>query len=227
MRIWVGAAFACAMFMGGSAQAAEIIFGGLPASFGDCTPRCTPTIQFGYGSSTFSGVSDISSVGFAFGGGAPQSGTYSFTLSTSRNAASALSTNFADNLGLDAQAFYTGAFSATADTDGFYNVTGPAFRYDPTAGDLLVQVTGGDGAFSSGASAYVSGADGGRAYQLFGSNVAESGYVPNTKFGVTSVGGVGAGPEPGTWAMMIFGFGVVGGVLRRRQRPMPGVLAAA
>jgi hypothetical protein len=169
---------------GSSAQAAEVIFGGVPTSFGDCTPRCTPTIQFGYGSSTFSGVSDISSVGFAFGGGAPQSGTYSFTLSTSRNAASALSPNFADNLGADTQSFYTGAFSATADADGFYNVTGPAFRYDPSAGDLLVQVTGGDGNFGfAHPSAYVRGANGGRAYQLGGFNNAEAGYVQNTKFG--------------------------------------------
>jgi hypothetical protein len=49
---------------------------------------------------------------------------------------------------------------------------------------------------------------------------ARSGVI---QFASAAGGGVGAGPEPGTWAMMIFGFGVVGSVMR----PLPGVLAAA
>ncbi len=32
--------------------------------------------------------------------------------------------------------------------------------------------------------------------------------------------GFGAVPEPSTWAMMVGGFGLVGGAIRRRQRRM-------
>jgi hypothetical protein len=34
----------------------------------------------------------------------------------------------------------------------------------------------------------------------------------------TGTPGLSAVPEPATWAMMILGFGLVGGVMRRRQR---------
>jgi hypothetical protein len=36
--------------------------------------------------------------------------------------------------------------------------------------------------------------------------------------GDISGGGVGAVPEPATWAMMIVGFGIVGGSMRYRRR---------
>ena len=36
--------------------------------------------------------------------------------------------------------------------------------------------------------------------------------------GVTSLGGNSAVPEPGTWAMMLFGFGAAGNSMRRRRR---------
>lgn len=36
-------------------------------------------------------------------------------------------------------------------------------------------------------------------------------------FGTVTINGAGAVPEPATWAMMIGGFGMVGGAMRRRQ----------
>ncbi len=39
-------------------------------------------------------------------------------------------------------------------------------------------------------------------------------YVLNLE-GATAIGGI---PEPATWAMLILGFGVIGGAVRRRQR---------
>lgn len=44
--------------------------------------------------------------------------------------------------------------------------------------------------------------------------------------GLTSVSGpTGAVPEPSTWAMLITGFGLTGGVMRRRRAASPPVLA--
>ena len=47
-------------------------------------------------------------------------------------------------------------------------------------------------------------------------------FVSQTFSGVLNVGTV---PEPATWAMMILGFGVLGGVIRRRRRPLQDALS--
>jgi len=45
-----------------------------------------------------------------------------------------------------------------------------------------------------------------------------SGGVPNKCDIVTGGDGVGAVPEPATWAMMLIGFGAIGAIARRRRR---------
>ncbi|KQT31992.1 hypothetical protein ASG29_09010 [Sphingomonas sp. Leaf412] len=54
------------------------------------------------------------------------------------------------------------------------------------------------------------------------SGVAETYNLDNLRFGVSAAGGV---PEPATWALMILGFGAVGGAMRRRSGQ--GVAVAA
>jgi hypothetical protein len=49
-----------------------------------------------------------------------------------------------------------------------------------------------------------------------GNNVSDS-WI----FGVSSLSFNGAIPEPGSWAMMILGFGAIGTALRRRQAALP------
>jgi hypothetical protein len=44
------------------------------------------------------------------------------------------------------------------------------------------------------------------------------GGLSNARLFYTGTPGLSAVPEPATWAMMILGFGLVGGVMRRRQR---------
>ncbi|ODT89006.1 MAG: hypothetical protein ABS78_05265 [Phenylobacterium sp. SCN 70-31] len=66
-------------------------------------------------------------------------------------------------------------------------------------------------------------------FETFGREGAYRHIVDGVSRGLSIVpqsdpGGVGAIPEPGTWAMMIVGFGAVGAVLRRR-RPMVGAFA--
>jgi hypothetical protein len=41
--------------------------------------------------------------------------------------------------------------------------------------------------------------------------------IDGVAFELTAPGGVGAVPEPATWAMMLVGFGAVGGAMRRRR----------
>jgi hypothetical protein len=42
---------------------------------------------------------------------------------------------------------------------------------------------------------------------------------------VDNLSGVAAVPEPGTWALMLLGFGAIGGSMRRRRRPLSAQLA--
>ena len=64
----------------------------------------------------------------------------------------------------------------------------------------------------------------GTAYSIdFGGTAGQTGY-DNITFGSATPGG--AVPEPGTWAMMLMGFGAVGFAMRRR-RSTSGALQAA
>lgn len=52
-------------------------------------------------------------------------------------------------------------------------------------------------------------------------NIATNGGQRSTRLGPVSIGTVavaGAVPEPATWAFMIFGFGAIGGAMRRQRK---------
>jgi PEP-CTERM motif len=52
----------------------------------------------------------------------------------------------------------------------------------------------------------------------FGTPIGGSGVpvIDDVTFDVRAIGNQGAVPEPATWAMMLFGFGLVGSTMRRR-----------
>lgn len=67
-----------------------------------------------------------------------------------------------------------------------------------------------------------------------GSVIGNSFYSEGTNIGGAAFSGLtvddqvaGAVPEPATWAMMILGFGLIGGAMRRRRGQIAGVAAAA
>ncbi|MBB5686298.1 choice-of-anchor A family protein [Sphingobium boeckii] len=63
--------------------------------------------------------------------------------------------------------------------------------------------------------------------QVLAKSIVGNGFdISNTRYAGTLARPTGAVPEPGTWAMMITGFGIVGFAMRRRRRA-EGTLATA
>lgn len=215
------AAISAAMLLAGQSNASEVTFGD-PASAtytGDCTPGCTPTIQTVYSRDAFPGTVQIDSLSLwlqGYGDLAP----LTITLSTTNKSWDGLSTTFAENAGPDAALFFSGVAPVV---DGVLKTTfvGTPFVYDPSLGNLLVEIKSDSSYILN--SAYTSWASSVQAERMFtftpGKLTADydepSGYVFVTTFGVSDV--VGGVPEPTTWALMIGGFGLIGGTMRRRK----------
>ncbi len=152
---------------------------------------------------------------------------FSVKLGTLRGLAS---TTFADNLtnavtvlsGAQDIAFAIGGPAGTTKPFGgvTFNFTTP-FVYDPSAGDLLIDlfVPGQDlfGTFD-----FVQ--DNPLEYRVFNREIATQGLIqsfgPVVRFDVSAVvpSNAGAVPEPAAWLMMVVGFGTLGAALRRRQQ---------
>jgi len=198
-------------------QATTVAYDNGNTSTGDCTPGCTSPTQTVYSASLF-GASpvNVNSVSFYWDIQIPPASPITFTLSTSKNAVGALSDDFASNVGDDAQLFYSGVLTPGS---GWVTFTGSSpFHYDPTAGDLLVEIDnpGATYDWDTITSAYNNDPRAQRAYTIAGccSGVDSPGYAFNTRFDVSPA----AAPEPASWALMLGGFGAIGTAMRRRQR---------
>ena len=87
-----------------------------------------------------------------------------------------------------------------------------AFNYDPTQGNLLMTVRDFD--FGSGGNLFL---DTDNNIGTTNIRTSQFQYPWNTGL-VTGFNDVAAVPEPATWAMMIGGFGMMGGAMRYRRR---------
>ncbi len=204
------------------------------------------TFQFVVAASQLSGITtgaQISSIGFRFAGypylapsGTLNYSRYDVQIGRATNTTTSLSTNFAANMGADAVVARSGALTIPAsafayqpgDSSGtpgsaatnFYNL---AFTtpYTYSGGDLAVTIrmapTNGNSAVAVDAFTADSRIN---TVFAFGNASATSGNVGEAFAPVTQItfNATAAVPEPGTWAMMIVGFGVVGGTMRRRSR---------
>lgn len=140
-------------------------------------------------------------------------------LSTSRSIVGGLSNSFAMNTGEDAMVVFDSAvhIDTTGQTLGDFNLIFPfynQFHYNPSLGNLLVDIMIYDSK-GSGAPAFAS-YNTGASSRLWSflpdySHGNADNYSLNTQFFV-----IPAVPEPVTWAMMVIGFGLVGGNMRRR-----------
>ncbi|WP_375404398.1 PEPxxWA-CTERM sorting domain-containing protein [uncultured Sphingomonas sp.] len=167
-------------------------------------------------------------------GGNPFASTISsitLNLSTALTRQGAASSVFAANVGRDNVTVFNGALTlqstAPAKRDGSvqpFDIIIPfatPFTYDPTVGDLLLDVFNFSGGlttqfdFVTGGSNAVSRVVGGQG-QVNAPNAffVQQGAGLVTAFQVAPL--VSAVPEPASWAMMILGFGVVGAAVRRR-----------
>ena len=222
----VFAAGAALFALAGAAQATPLLIGTPNAGSGNSFPFTSSAgsrYQQVYAASSFSGTVTIGSITFfnnELPGAIFQTGDYAFTFSTSNFTVNNLDTaNLNNNPGADAALFAslnlsgaTGAqFTVTAGTGG-----GAAFVYDPSAGDLLVDIVRSNpaGAGSGFLDAMNEGTAGGlfsRAHD-FGTGFQNWGLV--TEFDITTASV--SVPEPA--ALALFGFGLAGlGYARRRK----------
>jgi len=216
-------ALTMATFSVASSSAAGIVIGapGDPNQ-GNCFPfGCTYTpsqYQQVYSSSAFTGPININEISFYnhnYADGIVNSGTYTISLSTTSASVYSLSSTFSANLGADNTTVFNGSLPAlTGGVGGQLNIfLGSSFSYDPSMGNLLLNVNVGSITNSS-SYAYLDVVTGsGLVSRNYGGNV-DTDYGLVTGFDVAT----SAVPEPTTWAMMLVGFAGLGFAGMRASR---------
>jgi len=173
-----------------------------------------PVYQQIYSAAAFAAPTSISKISFyntqSPSHVTPLADTFTFYLSTSNAAIPTFDTSnvtFPD-------ASFTEVFSGTAKfVDGRldFDLT-TAFNYDPSKGNLVLTVT--DYSYGSGGDLYLDADN-----NVGLTNMRDSLYPYDYNTGlVTGFNDGAAVPEPATWAMLIAGFGLVGGAMRRRRQ---------
>ncbi len=171
--------------------------------FASQTPAHGVTYQQVYTSQAFSGLVTISAVSFFDntlinnGNGNMDSASYDVSFWDTSLAPSGLTTSAAANRGVLLSNF--GSFSLGGAMPLTLTLNGAAFNYDPSAGNLLMQVK-------------VTGLTVSQPYQSF-FQVDTTGATTSRYFDYAPSGT----PEPAAWALMLVGFGGLGAMLRRQR----------
>ena len=172
-----------------------------------------------YGAAAFSGPIAITSIGFASADTGTGTDNVTISLSTTSATLASPSGTFSANRGADFTQVFSGPISLTAANDGSFDLifSTSLFHYDPSQGNLLLDViintsTGSPGGipFESGSNSQVS-----RVYQ------GSAGLTGNPGVGDGLVTQFGTGtPEPGSlWLAASAAFAILGWrtALRRRS----------
>lgn len=171
-----------------------------------------------YTSAAFSGTTAIDTLKFYSNSHAlnptMDSASYDLAFYLTPKPVDGLSTDAAANRGTLLSNF--GSFSFGGALPSELTLNGSAFNYDPTMGNLLLQitVTGLTAAGTGGQASLSSASYTGLTSRL---TVNANGAANLLPVGAVTTFMSSAVPEPATWAMMIIGFGLVGGVMRRRS----------
>jgi hypothetical protein len=175
------------------------------------------TYQQVYDAGAFSGSFTIESFtlfkGLDFGTGPMDDASWTVSFYTTDKAPSALSSSLGDNRGTLLANF--GVFGVSGLMPAELTIDGADFVYDPSHGNLLLQVELSQASAIFGAHQFFQADDTGvltsRALAYADGDSRVDGQALVTRFnGVASV------PEPTTWALLIVGMAAVGGALRRR-----------
>lgn len=230
MKSVLMAAFAFAS-IAGAAQATDVTVG-VYDGFNNCLPYAcgggSDVSQQIYAASQFTaGPMEIGAISFyrddaaTFGKGTVDDMTFSLAFYTTTKAVAATNsggpdaTNLPGNLGTLLSNF--GTFTVSGVLPSVLTFTGSAFTYDPTQGNLILQITP------------ISSSDGfnGAFFQADSRGVVTRRVIGPSRFGngpialVTTFSSpapvVAPVPEPATWALMLGGFGLAGAAIRRRK----------
>lgn len=197
------------------------------ASSGNCYPFGCFTYEGGtlyqqvYTASAFSTPVSIHALGFAnYGaaGGDLGDATFSIEFFLTSRPSNALSSDLASNRGDFLGNF--GSFQIAGLAPSNLTLTGTAFNYDPSLGNLLMQVTTLSVSRTADYRSYFVadhvGEDTSRAFTNADGTHTGIGAL-RTTFTVTPLSAV---PESATWAMMLAGFGLMGSALRTRRKSL-------
>lgn len=195
----------------------------------DATPslaRCIPfTCAFDYGAgeyqqvytnTAFSGPFSISQISFTLdtmhAGNATEPATFDIYLSTTSKSVGGLDTNLSLNEGADKQLF--GSFSLSGTVPDVLTFTGAPFPYDPSQGNLLMDVVFTSSTYNNAALAYFmyTTPDGltSRAWTSSGGGFAQNAGAFTTFGDPPSTAPSTGTPEPSTMGLLGIG---IGGVL--------------
>jgi hypothetical protein len=189
---------------------------GTPSIGGNCFPfGCgyTGEYQQVYGSSAFVGPITVGTVQFFPSAAWPlnsNSGSFTLTFYLTNAAVDGLSTNPSANETTLLSNF--GTFVPGTN----YSFTGDAFTYDPSLGNLLLDITT-PGAPNASNVLYFSSAKGDPMSNLYRSG-GTGAFATGTNGLITRFSEPNEVPEPTTWAMMLVGFGAIGFSMRRRSK---------
>ncbi len=214
------AGLAASLFLPLSAHAGGLVIGA-GAPDGNCFPfgcgTWNPEYQQVYAASDFSGPITITEISF-YDHNNPSNdlntGNYQISFSTTLAAVDGLDlNNLANNVGGNNTLVYNADLPGLTGGAGgqLRIVLATPFTYDPSQGNLLIDVVSSANNGLTFLDAYNGGANGIFSRALTpGCCSGDAGWGLVTGFNVTGV------PEPATWAMMLIGVGAIGGALRRR-----------
>jgi hypothetical protein len=175
--------------------------------------------QQDYAATAFSGMTSFNEISFyaasGYAGDKMDPATYavSFYLTPSATASSNLGSNEQTLLGT------FGAFTLGGTLPSTLTLTGSTINYDPSQGNLLMDVVITNASNGGNPLGYFAGD------QQLGSNPIITNATAGPSGVLTHAGGLvttfAAVPEPTTWSMMIIGASLIGLALRRRNQAMP------
>lgn len=168
-----------------------------------------------YSADAFSAPEAIDTISFFKGVSGPMdSATYAISFYLSPFGPQELTLDAAANKGALLSSF--GTFSLAGELPDILTFNGSGFTYDPSAGNLLMQVEVLGVTEAVGELAFFKADRFGTETSRFIGGAGTSPVVDRiglvTRFGVPPVPAV---PEPATWAMMLIGFGIAGAAMRR------------